>query len=184
MYRVAVDHAPPGAILAASLFDRDGRLLVQAGLALRAYDLLGQLDRGDETARLIVRQHHERHDGSGYPDGLSGLHSVQRTRSEQLDRSLILLVSDIAAVADVFNALMVHRSHRPPRAPDLIKQMLTTMAGNKLSAAVVDALMERWVPPLELSPQRLPAESAPPEPAANPARANPAPAREDLPATG
>ena len=77
---------------------------------------------------------------------------------------------------------MVDRSHRPPRAPDLIKQMLTTMAGKKLNAAVVDALMERWVPPLELSPQRLAANAEQAAPPATSAAA-PAPA-EDLPAAG
>ena len=35
MYRVAVDQLPPGAILGATLFDRHGRLLAQAGVALR-----------------------------------------------------------------------------------------------------------------------------------------------------
>ncbi len=44
---------------------------------------------------VIVRHHHERHDGSGYPDGLRG--------------ELIPLGARIVAVADVYDALTSDR---------------------------------------------------------------------------
>lgn len=47
----------------------------------------------------IVRQHHERLDGSGYPQGLEG--------------SEILLEARILAVADTIDAMMSHRPYRP-----------------------------------------------------------------------
>lgn len=47
----------------------------------------------------IVKQHHERMDGSGYPDGLRG--------------DAILLESRIIAVADVVEAMASHRPYRP-----------------------------------------------------------------------
>lgn len=46
----------------------------------------------------IVRQHHEKIDGSGYPDGLSG--------------DAILLESKILAIADVWDAMSSHRPYR------------------------------------------------------------------------
>lgn len=115
----------------------------------RAYDILRALEWGEETSRLIVLQHHERHDGSGYPHGLSGLHSVQRSRSQHLDASLTLLVSDVAAVADVFSALVVHRPHRPPHPSAKVLQILRDMAGTQLNSGIVEALVERWDPPQE-----------------------------------
>jgi HD-GYP domain-containing protein (c-di-GMP phosphodiesterase class II) len=48
---------------------------------------------------VIVRHHHERHDGSGYPDGLRG--------------ELIPLGARIVAVADVYDALTSDRPYRP-----------------------------------------------------------------------
>lgn len=51
-----------------------------------------------ETARIIAMSHHEKWDGSGYPDGLSGEN--------------IPLIGRIVAVADVFDALMSKRSYK------------------------------------------------------------------------
>lgn len=52
----------------------------------------------------IVRQHHERLDGSGYPQGLKG--------------DELLLESRILAVADVVESMMTHRPYRPSRGGD------------------------------------------------------------------
>ena len=125
----------------------DQRIEVRAH-PLHAYRVLSALEWADETARIIVRQHHERHDGSGYPYGLAGLHAVQRSRSQQLDNSLTLLVSDIATVADVFSALMVDRPHRPPHSSQTVLRILQSMSGTQLNSNVVEALVERWDPPL------------------------------------
>jgi putative two-component system response regulator len=51
------------------------------------------------TARVIVRHHHERFDGEGYPDGLAG--------------DAIPAAARITAVADVYDALRRERLHKP-----------------------------------------------------------------------
>lgn len=51
-----------------------------------------------ETAQIIAMSHHEKWDGSGYPNGLSG--------------EDIPLIGRIVAVADVFDALMSKRSYK------------------------------------------------------------------------
>jgi putative nucleotidyltransferase with HDIG domain len=75
----------------------------------------------------LIRHHHERWDGSGYPDGLAG--------------SAIPLGARIVAVADVFDALTSDRPYRPalPRAAALA--YLTEQAGCTLDADVVAVLL-------------------------------------------
>jgi putative two-component system response regulator len=53
-----------------------------------------------QTAERIARYHHERWDGSGYPEGLAG---------EQIP-----LEARIVAIADVFDALTSHRPYKKP----------------------------------------------------------------------
>jgi HD-GYP domain-containing protein (c-di-GMP phosphodiesterase class II) len=88
---------------------------------------------------LIVRHHHERHDGSGYPDGLA-------TES-------IPLGARIIAVADVYDALTSERPYRPALAHAVALGRLTAEAGRTLDARltrlftemVADAPPERTV---------------------------------------
>jgi len=62
------------------------------------YDILKHLDQNWPVA-VIIRQHHERMDGSGYPQGLKDRFIVQGAR--------------ILAVADVVDAMCSHRPYRP-----------------------------------------------------------------------
>lgn len=76
----------------------------------------------------VVRHEHERWDGSGYPDGLSG--------------EDIPFGSRIVAVADVWNALTTQRPYRGPMSEDEAREEIKDMAGVKLDQEVVDALLE------------------------------------------
>ncbi len=69
---------------------------------------------------VIVRHHHERHDGSGYPDGLRG--------------ELIPLGARIVAVADVYDALTSDRPYRPRLARADVVRHLESEAGETLDA--------------------------------------------------
>jgi hypothetical protein len=73
-----------------------------------------------------VRHHHERLDGSGYPDGLVG---------EQIP-----LEARIIAVADVYDALTSLRPYRPAWSRDRALAVLDEQAGAKLDEACVQAL--------------------------------------------
>jgi HD-GYP domain-containing protein (c-di-GMP phosphodiesterase class II) len=69
---------------------------------------------------VILRHHHERYDGSGYPDGLRG--------------DLIPLGARIVAVADVFDALTSTRPYRGPLSPAEAARRIEEQAGLTLDA--------------------------------------------------
>jgi len=75
----------------------------------------------------IVRHHHERLDGSGYPDGLAG--------------DAIPVEARIVAVADTYAAITADRSYRVARTDTEALDELRRVAGAQLDPTVVDALM-------------------------------------------
>jgi HD-GYP domain-containing protein (c-di-GMP phosphodiesterase class II) len=75
----------------------------------------------------MIRQHHERLDGSGYPDGL--------TRDEILPEARIL------AVADVVEAMISHRPYRPARPiADAVAELEAGLAARYDPAAAMAAI--------------------------------------------
>jgi len=76
----------------------------------------------------IIRHHHERMDGAGYPDGLTGPD--------------IPLLARIAAVADVWDALTSDRSYRPGWAPEKALDHILEGAGEHLDPVVVASLLD------------------------------------------
>jgi HD-GYP domain-containing protein (c-di-GMP phosphodiesterase class II) len=81
---------------------------------------------GLQAVALIVRHHHERIDGSGYPGKLSGVR--------------IPVASRIMAVCDSYGAMTEARPYREEREPRAALAELRDLAGNKFDPAVVDAL--------------------------------------------
>ena len=79
-----------------------------------------------QDSMAVVRYHHERWDGSGYPLGLSGTE--------------IPIESRIFAVADVFDALTSKRSYRKTSTPDEAIHYLFEEAGQLFDRQVVEAL--------------------------------------------
>ncbi|RLA96212.1 MAG: hypothetical protein DRG69_01510 [Deltaproteobacteria bacterium] len=75
----------------------------------------------------IVLQHHERLDGSGYPQGLSG--------------EEICLEARILAVADVVEAMASHRSHRPALGLQKALEEISKNSGILYDQEVVDACL-------------------------------------------
>jgi two-component system cell cycle response regulator len=81
----------------------------------------------DQAAVLaIVRSHHERWDGSGYPDGMSG--------------DEIPLAARIVAVADAFQAMIEPRPYRAPRTPASALEEISSQSGRQFDPVCVKAL--------------------------------------------
>lgn len=75
----------------------------------------------------IVRQHHERWDGSGYPQGLKGTGIAQGAR--------------ILAVADAVEAIHSYRPYRPAKGLDAALVELGSQRGTQFDPEVVDACL-------------------------------------------
>ena len=86
-------------------------------------DMLSGLD--DPAITAMVRHHHERLDGSGYPDGLIG--------------DEIPLGARIIAVADTFDAMTSNRAYRGAFEHKKALDVLSREAGTRLDAAAVSA---------------------------------------------
>ena len=85
---------------------------------------------GDARLTAIVRHHHERIDGNGYPDGLAGPD--------------IPLGARVIAVADTFDAITSTRAYRKPRTHKKALEILQREAGAQLDAAAVAAFVSYY----------------------------------------
>ena len=88
--------------------------------------LSGSHNRFIQAGAIIALRHHERYDGSGYPDGLKG--------------DAIPLEARIVAVADVFDALISPRPYKKAWERDAALAYLYAQRGRLFDPACVDAL--------------------------------------------
>ena len=93
------------------------------------------------TARHVVRQHHERQDGTGYPQGLRGINNLETPDRRRYAQGLIIPAAEIAAVADVYTALASDRPHRPGLAPQQIVATMRQMSGTHLNQELVSRFL-------------------------------------------
>jgi HD-GYP domain-containing protein (c-di-GMP phosphodiesterase class II) len=89
----------------------------------------------------VAFQHHERQDGSGYPRGLIGNNIVARSLADRMNPKRMLLIAEIAAVADVYSALTSDRPYRSAMPLDKVAQIMGEMTGPHLNAEIVALLM-------------------------------------------
>jgi response regulator RpfG family c-di-GMP phosphodiesterase len=80
-------------------------------------------------ALRIVRSHHERWDGDGYPDRLGGLEIPAGAR--------------VFAVADTLDAVTSDRPYRRARSWEEARELILAEAGRQFDPAVVEAFLER-----------------------------------------
>jgi HD-GYP domain-containing protein (c-di-GMP phosphodiesterase class II) len=92
------------------------------------YNVLSHIEQLRE-ALPGIRHHHEKLDGSGYPDGLKG--------------DEIPLAAKIIAVADVYDALTSSRSYRPAMSVDKALAILHEGEGNHFDPRVLGVFVRK-----------------------------------------
>jgi len=111
--------------------NKPGRLTPAEFEIIKAHPLVGQevltsMDKVFPISR-IVGQHHEKLDGSGYPEGLHG---------EQ-----ILPEARIITVADIVEAMQSHRPYRPALGVDMALAEIESLRGVALDTQVVNSCL-------------------------------------------
>jgi len=91
------------------------------------YDILDAVKSPSAVAQIVL-QHHERMDGSGYPQGLPGQE--------------ILVGARILGVADVVAAMASHRPYRPAHSLDEALEEIAKNRGSLYDSDVVDACLK------------------------------------------
>jgi putative nucleotidyltransferase with HDIG domain len=115
--------------LPAGLLEKPGPLTLEERRIMEEHSAIGEriLSEVEDYAAIarIVRYHHERMDGNGYPDGLSG--------------DEIPLLSRIIAVADAYNAMTSGRPYRDAMPSRVARMRLAQAVESQFDTAVVAA---------------------------------------------
>jgi two-component system, cell cycle response regulator len=115
-----------------SLLDKPTRLSDEEWRLLRQHPvhgsrLAGLVPEFGEVAE-VIRQHHERFDGTGYPDGLAG--------------TAIRLEARVLAVCDSWAAMRSDRAYQPRLSQDEAREQLLLGRGTQFDPAIVDLFLE------------------------------------------
>jgi HD-GYP domain-containing protein (c-di-GMP phosphodiesterase class II) len=94
-------------------------------------NIVGKI-HGYENASNIIRHHHERYDGKGYPDGLAG--------------SDIPIGSQIIAIADAFDAMTSNRVYRKSLGREMAEGILVEERNKQFNGELVDIFVNEILP--------------------------------------
>ncbi|MBL3539884.1 HD-GYP domain-containing protein [Aminivibrio sp.] len=114
------------------ILNKPGRLTTQEFDIMKTHPIHGMVAAvasgvSDRRILSVVRNHHERWGGDGYPDGLR--------------ENRISLHARIAAVADVFDALTAKRVYKDPMRSREAVSMILESSGSSFDGAIVRALL-------------------------------------------
>ena len=99
---------------------------------IRGEELLSEVRALDDEVLGGVRHHHERWDGTGYPDGLAG--------------EEIPLPARIISVVDAIDAMRSERSYQAPLPPSVVAEELEENAGEQFDPEVVTRALQLGLP--------------------------------------
>ena len=119
-----------------SILNKPGKLTGDEWELIKTHPAAGasmlSSDRISPLTRSIVRDHHERWDGLGYPGGRQGDDTHQFAR--------------IAAVADVYDAITADRPYQPATAPHVGVKVVREGAGTQFDEQIVEHFLRIAMP--------------------------------------
>lgn len=131
LYHGGVLHDLGKAVIPSEILLKSGPLTDEEWAVMRTHSVVGericQPLRSTAAYLPMIRHHHERFDGAGYPDHLVG--------------DGIPLAARIAAVADAYDAMITARPYRSGLDPERARQELVSGAGRQWDAGVVEAFL-------------------------------------------
>ncbi|UJF35858.1 DUF3369 domain-containing protein [Paenibacillus hexagrammi] len=116
-----------------AILNKPGKLTQEEFDVMKTHSILGyeMLKHSNKqvltAAAIIARQHHERYDGSGYPQGLKG--------------NEIHIYGRITALADVFDALCSDRVYKKAWELDRVLELLQSERGRHFDPQIVDLFL-------------------------------------------
>jgi HD-GYP domain-containing protein (c-di-GMP phosphodiesterase class II) len=122
-------------VIPKEVLDKPGRLTDEEWEVMRTHPVVGCEMLGEDASflvRAVVRHHHERWDGRGYPDRLSG------ERIHQFAR--------ISAVADVYDAITSERVYKTAEPPHVGVRIIQADSGTAFDPEIVDVFSRVVMP--------------------------------------
>ncbi|MDQ2913659.1 MAG: GAF domain-containing protein [Chloroflexota bacterium] len=114
-----------------AILNKPGALSADEWVVMRSHSMLGaSIVNAVEPLRdlvPIVRSHHERYDGAGYPDELGG--------------DLVPIEAYVVAAADAFEVIVSRRAYKPAQTVEHACAELLRCRGTQFHPAVVDAFL-------------------------------------------
>jgi len=114
-----------------AILNKPGALSPDEWVMMRSHSMLGaSIVNAVEPLRdlvPIVRSHHERYDGGGYPDELGG--------------DLVPIEAYVVAAADAFEVIVSRRSYKPAQSVEFACAEVLRCRGTQFHPAVVDAFL-------------------------------------------
>ncbi len=115
-----------------AILNKPGPLTLAETLVVREHPIIGERILSSivrsRAVLAAIRSHHERLDGTGYPDGLKG--------------TKIPLLARVITIADCFDALTSARAYRAPLTPARALESLLAAAGTHFQPEFVLAFVE------------------------------------------
>ena len=130
LYDIGKVSLPDHILLKGGAFTTEERILMQTHTTTASEAFLEVAQKNSGSAAFIsmaidvMRHHHERWDGTGYPDGLVG--------------TSIPLSARIVAIADVYDALRCRRSYKPALAHMAALQIMTRSSFGQFDPSLIE----------------------------------------------